>query len=230
MDIAHLNNISFSYDKKNNIIDGLTLAFHKGKFEGILGESGCGKTTILNIILGKISPDAGDVIRNFVKVGVVLQSDSLIENLSALKNVQYVCRDEVRSLECLEMVGLKEYAYKKTKFLSKGMKKRVEIARALAVVPDLIIMDEPFGNLDYLTKINLVSIIKHFIKGINSSFIYITHDIDEALIVCDNITIFPSKPLRNNYERIEGIQGIDRKELKNRIKRIINGKKEFSWE
>lgn len=221
MDIVALNKITFSYDKGENIIEDLTLSFEKGKFSGILGESGCGKTTLINLIIDRLKPKTGAIVRNFRKVGVVFQSDSLIGELSSLRNVEYVCGSKGDALNALDLVGLKEYAHQKTKFLSKGMKKRVEIARALSISPDLVIMDEPFGNLDFLTKINLVSSLKHFINSINSSFIYITHDIDEALVICNTLTIFSNKPLNNSYTTFTDINEQNKHYIKQEIKRLL---------
>ncbi len=225
MDIVALNNITFAYDTKRDIIKDLTLSFEKSKFEGILGESGCGKTTLINLILDRLTPQNGTISRNFSKVGVVFQSDSLIGEISALKNVEYVCGSKENALNALNLVGLKEYAQQKAKFLSKGMKKRVEIARAISISPDLIIMDEPFGNLDFLTKINLVSSLKHFINSINSSFIYITHDIDEAIVICNNLTIFLNTPLNNSYVKFTDIDEQNRQVLKQEIRKVMSKSK-----
>jgi len=163
MGIVILENVSFAYDEKL-IIEDLSLNFKKSKFEAILGESGIGKTTLIKIILSKIETQKGYVVRNYEKIGVVLQYDSLIESLSVLKNLCYVCGEKDVALKSLELVGLSEIVKMKAKTLSKGMKKRVEIARAISIAPDLVVMDEPFGNLDYFTKLNIVASLKHFIK------------------------------------------------------------------
>ena len=221
MDIISLKNICFEYDGKP-VIENLSLEFNKNRFEAILGESGIGKTTLINIILGRIDIQRGEVLRNYNKAGVVLQYDSLIESLSVLKNLQYVCGTKDLALKALDLVGLPEIVKMKAKALSKGMKKRVEIARAISISPDLVVMDEPFGNLDYFTKLNLVASLKHFIKTIDASCIYITHDIDEAIMISDNITVFNKKPLGNNYLRIENIQTYSRKELKEEIIQFLS--------
>lgn len=221
MDILRLQSLSFGYEDKT-IIKDLTLHFKSNRFEAILGESGIGKTTLINLILGRLKPTGGEITKNFKKIGFVSQYDSLIENISVLKNIEYVSGDKDSSIEALKLVGLSNVAPLKARVLSKGMKKRVEIARALSINPDLIIMDEPFGNLDYFTKLNLVAGLKHFIKRINATFIYITHDIDEALIISDNITIFNTKPLQNNYMRLEGVDLLDKKSTKEEILKFIS--------
>ncbi|MEF3255697.1 MAG: ATP-binding cassette domain-containing protein, partial [Deferribacterales bacterium] len=181
MSIVEFKDLTFSYSK-GFILENLNLNFKKGRFTAILGESGCGKTTILKLIAGVLTPTSGTIIKNFNKLGVVLQGDSLIENISVIKNIDYISGDRNMSLKALKLVGLENIQKLKGKTLSKGMKKRVEIARALSIEPDLMIMDEPFANLDYFTKLSLITGLKHFISEINATFIYITHDIDEALL------------------------------------------------
>ncbi|MCA1927049.1 MAG: ATP-binding cassette domain-containing protein [Calditerrivibrio sp.] len=223
MDIVSFQDCCFSYDGNNNILENLTINFKKDRFTAILGESGCGKTTILNLIIKRLSPTSGVVVRNFSNVGVVLQADSLIDNISVLRNVMYVCNDKDKAIDALKLVEMEEFSKNKAKTLSKGMKKRVEIARALSIKPDLVIMDEPFANLDHFTKISLVASLKHFIKNSYASFIYITHDIDEALVVSDTIVAFNKRPL-NNYLKIDDIQLKDKKLVKNELMGYLNSR------
>lgn len=230
MCIVEFKNVSFKYSEYN-IIDNLSIKFSKNRFEGILGQSGIGKTTLIKLILGRLTQDKGEIVRNFKRTGVMFQADTLIENLSVLKNMLYVTNDKRSAMKFLQMVGLNDFAHFKAKHLSKGMKKRVEIARALCIYPELVVMDEPFGNLDLLTKINLASKIKFHLNELETSFIYITHDIEEALTICDNITVFYEKPLNINFKRYIDVQHKDKsilsKEIKEFIKRTSNRYPDF---
>lgn len=215
--------VSFSYADET-ILDDISFTIEKGRYQGLIGPSGCGKTTLIQLATGLLETSCGDVRSNFTRLGLVCQNDTLIEEIGLLKNLTYVCPDKDLAVRCLELVGLGDLPHnKRAGTLSKGMKKRLEIARALSVSPDLLIMDEPFSGLDQVSKIALIAQMKHFFMATETTFWYVTHDIDEAMIICDDLTVLSAKPTRA-LKRFSNIQQADKASIKKQILQLLREK------
>jgi bicarbonate transport system ATP-binding protein len=193
------------------VLQDVDLSVGEGEFICVIGHSGCGKTTLLNMVSGFTAPSSGTVsLRNqpIVKPGpdrmVVFQGYALLPWLSAFENI-YLAVDAVypklskaektnRVRENLTLVGLTTAADKKPDQLSGGMKQRVAIARALSIRPEVLILDEPFGALDALTKEELQEELLKIWNERRCTVLMITHDIDEALFLCDRLVMMTNGP------------------------------------
>lgn len=190
----------------------VNLQIQKGEFVCIIGHSGCGKSTILNVLAGLDTASTGAVIMDGHEVagpsldrGVVFQNYSLLPWLSALKNVTFAVKarwpkwskQQVldHSYKYLEMVGLTGGAeHRKPSQLSGGMRQRVSIARAFAIQPKLLLMDEPFGALDALTRGSIQDELVRIWGGTDQTVFMITHDVDEAILLADRILLMTNGP------------------------------------
>lgn len=193
------------------VFENINIGLNKGEFVCIIGHSGCGKSTIMNVLAGLDSPTNGTVIMDGREVsgpsldrGVVFQNYSLLPWLTALQNVSFGVKarcpdwtkEQVTTHSCkyLEMVGLKESLNKKPAQLSGGMRQRVSIARAFATNPKLLLLDEPFGALDALTRgIIQDELIKIWGETQQTVFM-ITHDVDEAILLADRVLLMTNGP------------------------------------
>jgi nitrate/nitrite transport system ATP-binding protein len=193
------------------IFDDVNFAIEKGEFACIVGHSGCGKSTILNIIAGLDAPSAGAVIMNGREIGgpsldrgVVFQGHALLPWLTAKKNVSFAVRsrwpdadratvDEICQ-RYLDLVGLTGSEHKKPAELSGGMKQRVGIARAFAIEPKMLLLDEPFGALDALTRGVIQDELLRICAATQQTVFMITHDVDEAILLADKILLMSNGP------------------------------------
>lgn len=203
------------------VFENSTFGVSKGEFVCILGHSGCGKSTIMNVLAGLAEPTSGTVIMDGEEVsgpsldrGVVFQNYSLLPWLSALKNVMFGVtarhpdwsKPEVQahSEKYLAMVGLEGDAiHRKPSQLSGGMRQRVSIARAFANHPKLLLLDEPFGALDALTRGTIQDELLKIWSGTNQTVFMITHDIDEAILLADRILLMTNGPFARVAEAVE---------------------------
>lgn len=176
MSVLSVKGVGKSFGEKA-VLNSVSFELKQGSVTCIMGQSGCGKTTLINIILGLIPPDYGTVTCCAKKTAVVFQEDRLFEDYTALSNVKAVS-DKEKALEALSSVGLKGEEYKRINEMSGGMKRRVAIARALAYDADFIIMDEPFKGLDADTKSKVLNYILNATKG--KTLLLVTHDEGEA--------------------------------------------------
>ncbi|MGC8711173.1 MAG: nitrate ABC transporter ATP-binding protein [Leptodesmis sp.] len=193
------------------VLDGINLTINEGEFICLIGHSGCGKTTLLNMVSGFNTPSTGEVRlqgKPITKPGpdrmVVFQGYALLPWMTVTENV-YLAVDAVfpnkpenekREIvrEHLAMVGLSEAAEKKITQISGGMKQRVSIARALSIRPNLLILDEPFGALDAITKEELQEELLKIWNDKRCTVLMITHDIDEALFLADRLVMMTNGP------------------------------------
>lgn len=168
----------------------------RGETLVLCGPSGSGKTTLLNIIAGIDKPDSGKIEINFSKIAYVFQDDRLIPWKTSLQNILFVMEslDISKALNSIEMVGLKGFENVKPGKLSGGMKKRLNLARALAVEPQLVLMDEPFSSIDLKTKISLMNSLKEFLKEKIENALIVTHDPEEAATLGEKIIIIGGRP------------------------------------
>jgi NitT/TauT family transport system ATP-binding protein len=199
-------------ESRLNVLEEITLAAGRGEFVTIIGPSGCGKSTLLNCIAGLTSYDAGQILVGGSEVrgpgadrAVVFQQASLLPWRTVERNIAYGLElrrefgaQEIsrRVADAIERVGLtgfeRHYPYE----ISGGMQQRANLARALAVDSDLILMDEPFGALDALTKETLQDDLSAMIGKIDRTTVFITHDISEAAFLGDKVLVMSARPGR----------------------------------
>ncbi len=193
-----LKDISVSFDKKT-VIEKLSFKFENGKKYAIMGESGSGKTTILNVISGLLKPQRGDVFKEKdCKIAYVFQEPRLFDWLTVLENVSITTDldktlSQNKAKDLLTKLGLEDSIYQYPTELSGGMKQRVSIARAMAYEPDVILLDEPFKALDSTTKKQVAEYLFDFFK--NKTVIMVTHD-ESDLQYADEILKSESSPIK----------------------------------
>jgi len=193
------------------VLEGVNLTVYEGEFVCVIGHSGCGKSTLLDMVSGFRKPTDGEVRLQTKKITqpgpdrmVVFQNYSLLPWLTAFENIYlgvdsvYPDKPKAEKVKIVEehlaMVGLTEAANKKPPQLSGGMKQRVSIARALAIRPQVLILDEPFGALDAITKEELQEELLKIWRGNRVTVLMITHDIDEALFLSDRLVMMTNGP------------------------------------
>ncbi|BAZ46720.1 nitrate ABC transporter, ATPase subunits C and D [Chondrocystis sp. NIES-4102] len=202
------------------VLEDVNLTINEGEFICLIGHSGCGKSTLLSMVSGLNKPSLGEVrLKNqpIVKPGpdrmVIFQNYSLLPWKTAYENV-YLAVEQVYkhksvqekkdiTLEHLELVGLGEAMNKKPAQLSGGMKQRVAIARALATRPEVLIMDEPFGALDPITREEMQEELLKIWQDHRCTVLMITHDIDEALFLSDRLVMMTNGPSANIGEVLD---------------------------
>ncbi len=202
-------------------LQGVNLNVAKGEFVTLIGHSGCGKSTLLNLIAGLTTPTRGSLIcanREIAGPGpdraVVFQNHSLLPWLSCFENV-YLAVERVfgsnegkaqlkeRTLAALAMVGLAAAAQKRPGEISGGMKQRVGIARALCMEPKVLLLDEPFGALDALTRAKLQDELLAIVAATHSTVVMVTHDVDEAVLLSDRVVMLTNGPAATIGEILE---------------------------
>jgi ABC-type nitrate/sulfonate/bicarbonate transport system ATPase subunit len=190
-------------------LDHLTLAIAPEEFVSLVGPSGCGKTTVLNVIAGFIRPQTGEALLDGRQIdgpgadrGVVFQDHALFPWLTAKSNVEFGLRikglskpqREQISSDYLELVGIPEAGDRHPHELSGGMKQRVALARALANDPKVLLMDEPFGAVDAITRHVLQAELTRIWQETRKTVLFITHDIDEAVLLSDRVLVMSPRP------------------------------------
>jgi len=178
------------------VLDGVDVEVKKGERVALLGPSGCGKTTILKIVAGLTRPDGGNILLEVSKIGFVFQEDRLIPWKTVCGNLEFVSSDTHKVGEVLKLVRLWDYRNFYPSQLSGGMKQRVNLARALLVEPDLLLLDEPFKGLDLGIKAELMEEILKMCRSMNITAFLVTHDLREALIFADRIYVLSPTPAR----------------------------------
>jgi NitT/TauT family transport system ATP-binding protein len=207
-----VRNVSNAYDSGGESVQalsGVSFSVDDGEFCCVVGPSGCGKTTLLRTIAGLETPDSGDVLVDGEPVtgpgldrGMVFQEYALFPWRTVRGNIRFGldrpacgCSDcERRVRELIDLVGLDGFGDSYPKALSGGMKQRVGIARALAVDPEILLLDEPFGSVDARTRDRLHAELLDVWAETDQSVVFVTHDIDEAVRLADRIVIMDSEP------------------------------------
>jgi taurine transport system ATP-binding protein len=214
-----IENISMRFDLPNGgsvqALRDVTLDLKAGELLSVLGPSGCGKTTLLNIIAGFLAPTEGKILLHGNKVtgpsaerGMVFQQGALFEWMNVRENVGFgprmkgvsttQAREKVDHL--LDVVGLQDFKEKAIYELSGGMQQRVALARCLANDPDVILMDEPLGALDALTREKMQSLVLKLWKETGKTIILITHSVEEALLLGERLLVMAPRPGRIHKE------------------------------
>ncbi|MFG1398831.1 ABC transporter ATP-binding protein [Roseixanthobacter pseudopolyaromaticivorans] len=216
--------------RTTTVFEDLWFSMHKGEFACIIGHSGCGKTTVLNILSGLDRPDDGAVVVDGTAIegpaldrAVIFQSHALMPWLTVLGNVAYAVssrhkgwsRAQVRdhAMRFIEVVGLKGSENKRPSELSGGMKQRVGIARALSIEPKMLLMDEPFSALDALTRGTLQDEVRRICLETGQTVFMITHDVDEAIYLADRIVLMTNGPNATIAEIVQNPLPRDRRRL-----------------
>ncbi|MDQ3917739.1 MAG: ABC transporter ATP-binding protein [Acidobacteriota bacterium] len=188
----------------------LSLEIEPGEFVAVVGPSGCGKTTLLNMLSGFVKPSSG-VVACPGRLRMVYQQDSLLPWQTVSENISLGLRglkdEEERKTqlgEMLRLIGLGEFASHYPHQLSGGMRQRVELARALAGDTDVLLLDEPFSSLDYLTRLRMRKELARMLAELPRTVVLVTHDIEEAAQLADRILVLSERPARVTRElRVE---------------------------
>jgi nitrate/nitrite transport system ATP-binding protein len=193
-------------------LDNVNLKIGEGEFVALIGHSGCGKSTVLNIVAGLLRASTGGVVLENREVNepgperaVVFQNHSLLPWLTAYENVELAVRQVFRGRKSraemrqwiehnLQLVHMGHAMHKRPGEISGGMKQRVGIARALAMQPKVLLLDEPFGALDALTRAHLQDSLMEIQRELKNTVIMITHDVDEAVLLSDRIVMMTNGP------------------------------------
>ena len=212
--IIRARNLSFSYGSGPAVLDDLTFSVARGSFVTFIGPSGSGKTTLLHILGNMYRSYEGELAVDSQHLSFVFQSDSLLEWKTALQNVllpfeiaEFPRDAKERGRRMLALVGLSGYEAYYPAELSGGMKKRVELARALVTEPDLLILDEPFSSLDLLTRERLNVLLRTIHRRTQCTVVLVTHSVEEAVYLSNEILVLSSVPAR-----IVAVEEIDRRQ------------------
>jgi nitrate/nitrite transport system ATP-binding protein len=227
-----IENIGMSFETKKGgfvALEKIDLTIRKGEFVSLIGHSGCGKSTLLNLVAGLLMPTEGGILLAEREIagpgpdrGVVFQNHSLLPWLTCFDNV-YLAVERVfrekkpqlkeRTHKALAMVGLTHAEAKYPHEISGGMKQRVGIARALAIEPKVLLLDEPFGALDALTRATLQDELVRIVESTGATVLMVTHDVDEAVLLSDRIVMMTNGPAA----RIGGVVDVDLERPRERL-------------
>ena len=211
LQVRHLSKTFGSGQHRKEVLRDISFALRSGEFLSLVGSSGSGKSTILRLIAGLEQPSSGQVLVDGQAVqgpgpdrGMVFQKYSLYPWLSAAENVAFGMRLQglpqrdikERTAYFLEVVGLQDAARKLPRELSGGMQQRVAIARALATHPPLLLMDEPFGALDEMTREHMQAELLRIREATGSTIVFVTHSIPEAVYLSDRVVVMSPRPGR----------------------------------
>src|SRR3989344_2301972 len=236
---VQMEQVNMRFITKNGSFEALhniDLSVQQGEFVTIIGHSGCGKSTVLNLVAGLLQPTSGLLFCAGREIGgpgpdraVVFQNHSLLPWLTCAENV-YLAIERVfsqtedkqkmqaRTKAALELVGLSYAADKRPNEISGGMKQRVGIARALAMEPKVLLLDEPFGALDALTRANLQDELMGIVAKSGCTTVMVTHDVDEAVLLSDKIVMLTNGP----GATIGEVLSVDLPRPRNRLKLAEN--------
>jgi len=209
--VQHASKVYQTERARTVSLDRVSLDIARGEFITLVGPSGCGKSTMLNLIGGLLMPSSGSVLVDGRPVtgpgperGVIFQQYALFPWLTAQQNVEFGLRVQgmgaleraERAQHYLRLVGLQDFGHALPKELSGGMKQRCAIARAYAVNPSLLLMDEPFGALDALTRVQMQDELLSTWQQERKTVVFITHDVDEAVYLASRVVVMSPRPGR----------------------------------
>jgi NitT/TauT family transport system ATP-binding protein len=249
--ILHIKNISKEYKSSNSItqtiFDGMDLKIREGEFVTIIGKSGCGKSTLLNIVAGLDKSFSGEVIVEGKPVNstsqdriVIFQENALFPWLNVVQNIEFSLRQarvpkERRrdlAMNYLNMVGLRDFADANVHELSGGMKQRVAIARALSLDPKFLLMDEPFASLDIHTRQSLCSELLRIHHETKKTILFVTHNIDEAVLLGDRVILLSHSAGKIRREFIVNIprpRDLNQVAIRNIVSEVMDELRESSY-
>lgn len=230
--LVKFDNVSLTYHDKSGetlAISDLSFEVKRGELLGVVGPSGCGKTTVLSIISSIIKPSSGNVTVDGTtaeesrdKCGYMLQRDELFPWLTISQNV--LLGTKIKKMKgrrdyafaLLDKYGLGDFKNRYPSQLSGGMRQRVSLIRTLATAPELLLLDEPFGALDFQTRLHVVEDVHAIIKNEKKTAVFVTHDISEAISMCDRILILSERPATVkktvDLSAIKELKPLDRRE------------------
>lgn len=200
-----IKDLSKDYEKNIPVVKGVSFDVYDGEFLSILGASGCGKTTLLRMLIGVLEPSSGRILKDGIDIthadparrgmGIVFQNYALFESMTVFMNVAYALKlrrvpdYRERTMDMLERMGLSELKDKKPAELSGGQQQRVAIARTMVLRPEVILFDEPLSALDVSTRLAMRQEIKALQDQFGVTMIYVTHDQEEAFAMSDRIMV-----------------------------------------
>ena len=200
--VVSVSHVSKNFDNLK-VLNDISFNLIQGKITCVLGGSGCGKTTLLKIIAGLEKATKGDITTNLIlpgkAVGYMSQEDSLLPWKTAEQNVSFAMelvgmKNHRQAMKMLKLVKLARFFRFYPKQLSGGQRQRVSLARMLSVSPQLLLLDEPLSALDIVVKNDLVKIIRNYVQEKNATALMITHSVEEAVSIADQILILSSRP------------------------------------
>ncbi len=211
--IIEIEHLDFTYSEGQKVIENFNLTIFDQELITIVGASGCGKSTLLNILAGLLPPSSGRALINGIEIigpgpdrTMVFQDDAVFPWYTVRQNVEYGLR--VQKINTQErkklvehythLVGLEEASDLYPRQLSGGMRKRVDVARAIATGPEVLLMDEPFAALDVLTKERLQEEFLNIWSETRMTVVFVTHDLEEALYLSDRVVVMSTNPGRMN--------------------------------
>lgn len=234
LDIQDLSKTYETDGDSNTVFTDFNFNLYDGEFICLLGKSGCGKSTLLQCIAGLEQYEQGDIRGNYDSIGYVFQEDRLLNWKTVRNNIKLVLESndipesehDERIDYYLSLVGLDHTKNKYPLELSGGMKQRVSIARALAVEPDVLLMDEPFSSLDEITARELRESFLEMIQKLDQSVLFVTHNVSEAVFLSDRIIVLadesPSYISKNLENDLDYPRDIDSVEVLKKKKEIVN--------
>lgn len=207
--VDHVSKRFYTADEELLVLNNVNLELREGEILGILGPSGSGKSTLLNILTGILKPTCGDV-KIDGRIGYMFQRDNLLEwrtimsniliGLEIQKKVTDKAKEEIEEL--LKAYDLWDFRNRYPRELSGGMRQRAALIRTLSTKPDILLLDEPFSALDYQTRLLVSDDIYQIIKCEGKEAILVTHDISEAISMCDRVSVLSSRPatIKSTYD------------------------------
>jgi NitT/TauT family transport system ATP-binding protein len=208
IEFASVEKVFFGTTDDVKAVNKISFSIFPGEFISLLGPSGCGKTTVINLIAGFTEPTGGGLYIDGLaatrqnKFGMVFQSDASFPWMTVRENIEYGVdpansykrKGEELANYYVDLLGLNEFANSFPKELSGGMRKRVELGRAFASKPDILLLDEPFGSLDVLTKQEMQSLLHQIWEKERKTVVFVTHDVEEAIFMSNRVLVMTPRP------------------------------------